>query len=239
MNKEHILILVRLWLFILFIGLTVFIYFKYGKQIISFIRDPKELEIFFNSLAHFSIPVFILLQTIQVIIALMPGEVTQLAGGYIFGMWHGTLISLVGIFIGTVIVFFISRLLGYPVLKKYLKPGRLEEWQKLLQSERAGLIVFLLFLFPALPKSFITYAAGISPIPWYIFFPLAMLGRFPGVFISSIIGANVYEGNYMQAGIITLMITILFVLILLCRKQIINYCKQKLERPVETIHKMK
>ena len=225
MKRSNYFLFLRIIILILFLALTIIIYLKYGRQIIDFITSPEKTEEFFNQSGVFGFFAFFLLQILQVIIAMFPGEITQFASGYIYGIWLGTLISLAGIFIGTIAVFYISRFLGYPVLKNLLDPDRLKKWHEVLQNGKAGWVIFVLFLIPGSPKSFLTYAAGISPISWYTFFPLAMLGRLPGIFISSIIGANVYEGNYRQAGFVAIIVTILFFLALSYRKQIISAIK--------------
>jgi len=229
MNKQRIAAWLRLFLFTLFLGLTVLIYIKYGKQITVYITNMDMLEDFFNRLGRFGVPAFIALQIAQVIIAFLPGEIVQFASGYIFGIWLGTFVSVIGILIGTIIVFFISHSLGYPALKNYMQPERLEKWQELLKSKQAGWVVFFLFLIPGLPKTFITYAGGISPITWYNFIPQAMLGRFPAIFVSSIIGANIYDGNYLQAALLLLTAVILLIPLLLYRKQLVYYVQQKLK----------
>ena len=56
--------------------------------------------------------VFIGVQAIQVILFAIPGEVVQIAGGYLFGGWMGILLSMSGILLGSTGAFFLSRALG-------------------------------------------------------------------------------------------------------------------------------
>jgi len=56
--------------------------------------------------------VFIALQALQVIIAPIPGEVTSILGGYLFGEWVGLLYSIIGLTLGSVAAFGVGRWLG-------------------------------------------------------------------------------------------------------------------------------
>src|SRR4030095_15620906 len=56
--------------------------------------------------------IFILLEALQVIVAPIPGEVTGVLGGFLFGEWYGLLYSLVGMTVGSVAAFTIGRWLG-------------------------------------------------------------------------------------------------------------------------------
>src|SRR4029453_2386831 len=55
---------------------------------------------------------FISLQALQVIIAPIPGEVTGILGGYVFGEWTGLIYSTVGLTAGSVVTFGVGRWLG-------------------------------------------------------------------------------------------------------------------------------
>src|SRR5712691_3543258 len=56
--------------------------------------------------------VFIAIQALQVIIAPIPGEVTGLLGGFVFGPWLGFFYSTVGLTIGSLGAFWVGRRLG-------------------------------------------------------------------------------------------------------------------------------
>jgi len=56
-------------------------------------------------------------QVVQVVIFAVPGEITQLAAGYVFGVWRGFLYSVVGIMVGSAFNFYFARILGRPTLE--------------------------------------------------------------------------------------------------------------------------
>jgi uncharacterized membrane protein YdjX (TVP38/TMEM64 family) len=109
--------------------------------------------------------VFIGIQALQVIVFVLPGEIVQIAGGYLFGGWLATLYSLSGILIGSTVAFFASRLLGKPFVAAVISQKKLEGMEKMLASRSAQVVFFLLFLIPGIPKDILCYVAGISPLP--------------------------------------------------------------------------
>ena len=64
-----------------------------------------QLEDFFSNNAILGVIVFLILQVVQVVVALIPGGIIQIIAGVAFGGVWGTILSLVGVIIGTYIVF--------------------------------------------------------------------------------------------------------------------------------------
>jgi uncharacterized membrane protein YdjX (TVP38/TMEM64 family) len=56
--------------------------------------------------------IFIGLQALQVIVAPIPGEVTGILAGYLFGEWLGFFYSTIGLTLGSVAAFGVGRWLG-------------------------------------------------------------------------------------------------------------------------------
>src|SRR5262245_16196776 len=56
--------------------------------------------------------IFIGLQALQVIIAPIPGDVTGILGGYLFGQWVGIVYSTIGLTLGSVSAFAVGRWVG-------------------------------------------------------------------------------------------------------------------------------
>jgi uncharacterized membrane protein YdjX (TVP38/TMEM64 family) len=94
---------------LLIISLVV-VAFIYHKEIWSVFASPEALRAWIASLGFIAPLAFVGLQCIQVIIFIIPGEVPQIAGGYLFGLWWGSLLSVSGI----IIVFLIFLIPGIP-----------------------------------------------------------------------------------------------------------------------------
>lgn len=132
--------------------------------------------------------VFIAVQALQVVVFVIPGEVPQIAGGYLFGPWRGTLLSVCGILIGSTVDFFIARWAGTPFVRALFPGDRVDRLGRLLEGRGARAAFFLLFLIPGIPKDILCYVAGLSPMRFPFFAGASTLGRLPGILGSAFIG---------------------------------------------------
>ncbi len=167
--------------------------------IVHITKDPQSFSDFLATYGSLSALAFIVFQILQVVIAAIPGEFVQIAGGYIFGVFFGTLYSVIGILIGATIAFFIARLLGIKVVNKLLPEKSIDKFKFLINTRKSEVIIFLLFLIPGLPKDILVYVAGLSPIRPLRFFSIYTIARMPGLIGSSVIGANLQDKNYIVA----------------------------------------
>jgi uncharacterized membrane protein YdjX (TVP38/TMEM64 family) len=132
--------------------------------------------------------VFVAVQTFQVVVFVIPGEIPQIAGGYLFGPWLGSLLSIAGILIGSTIAFFLSRFAGTPFVRALFPADQLDRLGRLLGTRGARVAFFLLFLIPGIPKDILCYVAGLSPMRFPFFAGASTLGRLPGIVGSAFIG---------------------------------------------------
>ncbi len=163
---------------------------------------------------------FVGVQALQVVVFFIPGEIPQIVGGYLFGFWQGTLLSLAGITLGACFNFLMARLLGVPFVRA-LFPGKdVERVRRLVESGRARLTFFLLFLIPGIPKDILCYAAGLSSLPLGLFLLYSSLGRLPGVVGSALMGEAAAAQRWLLAGALMLLAVILFVVGFLLRDRL-------------------
>jgi uncharacterized membrane protein YdjX (TVP38/TMEM64 family) len=164
--------------------------------------------------------VFVALQTVQVIVFVIPGEVTQIAAGYLFGAWLGTVLSVTGILVGSTVAFFLARLLGKPFVGALFPGEQLARAEKLLSSRSARMVFFLLFLIPGIPKDILCYVAGLSPLRFPFFIGASTLGRLPGIIGSSVIGTAAASGKWILLAIVSAAALLLFTAGFLLRPRI-------------------
>jgi uncharacterized membrane protein YdjX (TVP38/TMEM64 family) len=146
--------------------------------------------------------VFIALQAVQVIVFVIPGEVPQIAGGYLFGVWQGSLLSVAGILIGSTASFFLARALGRPFVNALFPAQQVQRIEKLLASRSARAVFFLLFLIPGIPKDVLCYVAGLTPMGFPFFAAASILGRLPGIVGSAVIGSAAASSRWVLVGIV-------------------------------------
>jgi uncharacterized membrane protein YdjX (TVP38/TMEM64 family) len=170
--------------------------------------------------------IFIALQAVQVIVFAIPGEVAQIAGGYLFGAWQGSLLSVAGILIGSTTSFFLARALGRPFVAAIAPAEQVEKIEKLLGSRSARVVFFLLFLIPGIPKDILCYVAGLTPMGFPFFAGVSMLGRLPGIVGSAVIGSAAASSQWVLAGIIGAAAAALFGAGLLLRPRIQSWMER-------------
>ncbi|WP_052085771.1 TVP38/TMEM64 family protein [Clostridium sp. HMP27] len=206
--KENIGGIIFIGLFVLFL----FVGYKYFHDYFYILKDPDEVRNIINSYGQYSILAFILLQMLQVVVFFIPGEIVQVAGGYIFGTISGSIISLVGICLGSIIIFVICNIYGKPFVERIISKRHLTFFKKVLKLGSVNYIVFLLYLVPGIPKDALAYICGISDISLKNFIIYSTLGRFPGIFLSAYFGAKIGTDNKLILIGIAVVATVLFIL---------------------------
>jgi uncharacterized membrane protein YdjX (TVP38/TMEM64 family) len=146
--------------------------------------------------------IFIGLQALQVIVAPIPGEVTGILGGYLFGEWLGFLYSTIGLTLGSVAAFGVGRWLGVHYVRGLVSR---EVWEKLgfIVEAEGTLLCLIIYLIPGLPKDVACYLFGLSPMPFWMFAVVSTLGRMPGTWVLSAQGAHTAAGNYLEVILLT------------------------------------
>jgi len=183
-------------------------------------RSAEALRSWVESRGVLAPLAFIGLQIVQVIIFFIPGEVVQIAGGFAFGLWGGTLWSVIGILVGALFNFGVGRILGRPFVEAVFGTERTRRIEAATAGGRAAAGFFLLFAIPGIPKDVLTYAAGASRLPFSAFIVVSTLGRLPGIVGSAYMGSAVYDKDYLAAIIVVTIASILFASGLVFHKQI-------------------
>ncbi len=142
------------------------------------------------------------IQFLQVVFFMVPGEITQIAAGYVFGAWLGLLYSVIGILLGSAFDFVFARMVGRPVVQKVLGGRTLERVDGALETHRGKSAMFILFLIPGMPKDAMSYGAGLTKIGLGEFIAISSLGRLPALLFSTMIGDQLYDRDYTAVAII-------------------------------------
>lgn len=202
-----------------------FILFFVSVIVCSIIFAPK-LKVFsdfglirdkIKSYKSLSFIAFILLQIIQVVVFVLPGDAVNMVGGFIFGIYLGSILSIVGVVLGSILAFFIARWLGYGFVSKFIKPQKLEKITHLLDTNAGTLSLFVICNLPFVPKDILMYCAGLTPVKPTRVLTIYCLSRIPGIIIWTSVGAQVYNQNVLGL-IITFAILAVFLGVILLLK---------------------
>lgn len=123
---------------------------------------------------------YILVRAATFIAAPLSSGPIQFAAGALFGPWWGTIYSLVGETLGGSANFWIARLLGRPVVRRFVGEGGMARIDGLYTriGQAWSLVYARLFFFAF--YDFVSYAAGFTPLRYLTYFLVtAIVGILP------------------------------------------------------------
>lgn len=151
----------------------------------------------------------VFLQILQIIIAVIPGQPMEIISGMLYGTWGGMFVCLIGIFIGTTVIFYIVRKAGIKFIEVFFKEEKINEIRNsniYKNPQKFEFLMLMIFSIPMIPKDIFIYIGGISPVRSKRFLTIATLGRIPGLFLTVYAGNRITEGNLKVVAIITILI---------------------------------
>lgn len=166
--------------------------------------------------------ILLALQFLQIVVAFIPGEATQMAAGMLYGPWVGGLVILVGSILSSAFVFVVVHRLGAPFVRDMVSDTWLEKFERFEQSGKLELTVFILFLIPAMPKDVFTYLVPLTNMRMRNFLLLSNVGRIPGILVSTYAASGLVDGNVWQSIIILAVVAVIAVVCVIFREQIIG-----------------
>ncbi len=216
-------------LLIILIGIPLYIWF-FHHEIIEQFDSMEDVNAMLQEYKGYSILVYLLAQIIQIIVCVIPGQMLQFAAGYTFGFWFGLVLSWIGAAIGAVISYYLAKLLGQGLLYLIFDEEQMDSFIEKLNSKKAIIAVFVIYLIPGLPKDACSYAAGISNMKLKPFLIVSLIGRTPAMAGSLLIGNQVGVGAYTPAIIIGAAAVILFILGAIFHKKITDLLNRAYDR---------
>lgn len=225
-TRKKTQLVIKITLLLLVVAVIAWITVKYGPHITELVANPDKLDAFLSSYGNIGAVIFIGLQILQVIIAAIPADLVQIAGGFVFGTWLGVLYSIIGITIGSVIAFYISRALGLSLLKIFISKENLEKFSFLINNPKSKMVMVILLLIPGLPKDIFSYIAGLTPIKPLTFFIISTAARLPSLLMTCYVGANMQQGKYATAAIVSAIACLLFIAGIFSKDRIVAFMQK-------------
>ncbi len=194
--------------------LFIFLGIHYWEDIKLLSTEEGQLEFSerLRSTGVWGALILTLIQVAQVVVAFIPGEFIEIVSGMLFGPILGMILALVGLSLGTIIIWGLVKLFGKPFMDVNVS-GKAQGRLKFLENEtRALIILFFVFLIPGTPKDFITYAVPFTKVKLIPFVITTSIARIPSIISSTIIGHNITSGNYSNALVITIITFIIAII---------------------------
>ena len=174
--------------------------------------------------------IFVFLQVFQVVIFVIPGEIVQIGGGLIFGFWGGLALSSLGIALGSMLNFFIGRLLGPRFLRMILKQKQYEKLQIYADDARTFAGFILLFVIPGIPKDLLCYFAGTGSSSFGLFLIASMVARMPGIIGTTLAGSAVYSEKFGLVIVLAVLTALLMIALVVFRSRLEAFIKRHIRR---------
>lgn len=190
-NRKHLFILAGVTAAI---ALVVVAFLLWGDALLEMFRDADTLKDVVHSAGPFGPLVFITLQILQVFFAPIPGQVTGLAGGFLFGSALGLIYTVIGATIGFTLIFLLARRFGRPFVERMFSKKHVERFDY-ITKETGPMALFLIFLLPAFPDDLVCYLAGLTKIPIRTLILVSIAGRLPGYIVLTLAGNGLSVEN--------------------------------------------
>ena len=188
----------------------------------AFIGSDTYITEYLESFGGRGIPMLVGLQTLQIIIPIMPAASIAALTGLFYGTWQGVIINMTGRIIGNFLMFMAWR---------KMKPFMARVWKK--SDEEQGYITrkFTNAKHPTLTAAFIVFVPGIpySVYPYMFaktnltltqYMAAIIFGGVPWVFLYSYMGNSVAGGNYTTTLILLCVLLFAIITAIIIRRKL-------------------
>ncbi|WP_442603867.1 TVP38/TMEM64 family protein [Paenibacillus sp. KN14-4R] len=189
--------IVAVIIMLIVLGLAVY----YGRQI-----HLSQLSKYLVSLGVTGMMIGITLVYLQTFFPFVPFVVIAGVNVVIFGMEWGFVVNYSMACLGSISAFMIARHFGYGwVERKLSKYPMMQSFNQLLEKD--GLFYTLIGrLIPIIPSSAISYGAGVTAMKMSSFVIGTIIGKFPIVFMESLIAHDVLHFKQNKFRLLALML---------------------------------
>lgn len=163
-----------------------------------YFENPQMFRDFVEQHYIFGILIMFFMFVIQVVLALIPGGLLEVACGYAFGSWVGSIIAVAGIMTGSALTIILVRQFGKKFAELFYPKEKLENIKILNNKKKRNALVFFVFLIPGTPKDLLTYVVGLTDMSIPMYLLLTGIARTPAIVISTVGGDSLGLEKYWQ-----------------------------------------
>ena len=164
--------------------------------------NADAIKAFIDEHYFLGLIIMTLLCAIQVVIALIPGELLEIAAGYAFGGLVGTLVCMVGLTLGSVVAILLARRFGRRLVESLYPREKIDALPILNAPKKRNAMTFLLFFIPGTPKDLFTYVIGMTDMSIPLYIALTAIARIPSIVMSTIGGGALSDDKLGHAIVI-------------------------------------
>lgn len=175
--------------------------------------SPTEIRDYVITFGVYAPLIYIILFTF-VPLTLFPDSILAIAGGMIFGIYHGAIYTMIGAICGASLSFYLSRTFGHTLLKALISKHSKLPLDKF--RNKGFMFILIIRLIPLIPFDVISYSAGLSDIKFKDFILATFLGIIPGVLVFTNLGDKSIDigsdAFYISLALLIGLISLTFVL---------------------------
>ncbi len=165
----------------------------------KFVTEPQLFREWIDQRGIWGMVAYVAMLVVQVILAVIPGEPLEIAGGYAFGPVWGTILCVIGTTIGSIIVYMLVKRFGMKIVTLFFSKEKIESLKFLKSSPKRNILFMIIFIIPGTPKDLLCYFIGLTDIDFMTMLLICSLGRLPSIITSTVGGDALGTANYMWA----------------------------------------
>ncbi|MBJ8325437.1 TVP38/TMEM64 family protein [Streptococcus pacificus] len=155
-------------------SIALVIYLVKGLDILN---NPDALAQMIKDHLFWGSIVFFIIQIVQVVIPIIPGGVTTVVGFIAFGPIVGFILNYVGIIIGSIILFAITRTYGRKFILLFAKEKQLKYYEEKLSSPTYEYFFILNMLSPVSPADILVMVTGLTKMSYRKFITIILITK--------------------------------------------------------------
>lgn len=172
-----------------------------GVPLVRFASEPERFRTWVEDRGIWGPIAYMAMVIVQIIIAIIPGEPFEIAAGYAFGAFRGTMLYLAAATAGSLLVFLLVRRYGVGLVEMVFTRERLQSVRFLKSTPRRDLLFLIVFMLPGTPKDLLCWFAGLTDMRLGVWLVICSLGRIPAAVASTVGGDALGSGSYVLAAI--------------------------------------
>ncbi len=162
----------------------------------------------------------------------IPTTPFTIAGGYVYGLLLGSVLSFIGILISSTLCFYLIRHYGRPLLERMVSQHHIDHFKRVFAS-RGESAVLISYALPIFPSDAVSLLLGLSKMKYRHFMILVVIGHIPRLLLGTYLGAELTKG-FTLFTVFLIGLGGLFVVVVLLREKIKKFLFKEL-RLVESI----
>lgn len=143
---------------------------------LGILTDQAKMKTYISNKTISGPLIFVLIQIVQVVIPIIPGGISLVAGVVFFGPWWGFVFNYVGIVLGSIINFWLARRFGRDFIIHVVSEKTYNKYiSKTENQKKFNWFFALCIVAPVAPDDLLCLLAGLTKMTWKTFLGIVVL----------------------------------------------------------------